>query len=76
MSFTYNGTRKNWVTATKIKRPYQSNRVLSILRVPSMPGGHLKGVEDDPLVIPVRIEISGENRDDYFNKYYNGNIDA
>ncbi|MDW0113759.1 phage tail family protein [Sporosarcina saromensis] len=67
-NLTFNGVKKDWITVLRKRRPYRSSVSRNLLTIPGFAGGLLESSTVNPLIIPVRIMISGDSEDDYLLK--------
>lgn len=67
MNFTFNEQRKDYILVTRVRRPYRASLRPNIITVPGMHGGYVASIDIEPLIIPVKIEVSGDTREKYFN---------
>ncbi|MBO0962491.1 phage tail family protein [Neobacillus sp. MM2021_6] len=60
-SFTFNGIHKDYVTASKIKRPSWAEIQRNTLTFPGLPGGLLQDTIIKPKIIPVTLFVKNQS---------------
>jgi predicted phage tail component-like protein len=63
-SFSFNGVYKDYVVATRIKRPTWAPIQRNILNISGYPGGMLYETETKPRIIPVQIFVKNDSFSD------------